>query len=894
MIARTVIVLLLPMAISMQIHDTPQLTLAAINSPQLTLANVRNDIQAISAMEQVFARSDEVHHKSMTDISQNLTFPKAVEALQQSSLSGLASLKQIESFMASTGNLRTQGVNAHDGFGGLDGARRLLNDMIVESATKYDAEIAKCTDYYSKQCAIMEVARGQISAANYISATARGLILDAQANINTCEVDIPKTKQELKDHNLQCKTQLHGLNKHLKLVMADIAILTMILEMSDCDAKLIQMDKLSMLRCEDQCSMKKYITFNHDELQERVNQLQSPASQDRVAQAFRDLFDEADADSDDTTELVQVAQSPELMNKTKKVYPKTKFNNPPTPKTKVPGNPCTDKNGGAPSAANKRAAKCTLKKSPRCYKLQGRFLVIQAGIIDDRDALMSQIAAAEASCKETKLTLESSIENDGSMLASSQTKLAAGTEKEASAGETGRQVSKENDAYHQDLLKTMKTCTTNYINFETEICALKKIRGDVFKKMQKGHSGFFQDCELSKWTAEACSKKCAGGEQKLIRSVMSHPAGGAKCLPTVAKKRCNLGPCPIDCRLATWSGWSKCSSKCGGGISNRVRDVKVAMRYEGKPCGPTSQTKVCNMDSCETDCVLRSWTRWTSCSKHCDGGSRKRVKSIREPAVGAGKCAGQWEPSRLQYKTCNMRRCKVPNPEEAMKCNQKLDVILLLDGTPKSGKAGFADEIKAANLFVDAFTGRGVSAKPNFAVIHYSGPRTWSGVSKCTGERGKGKVDVEKTCHIKIAQQFTEDVPAVKNTINGLQYTPGSKLLSLALMSTQSVLMLSRATARSIVVVFIDGAPLSFRKTGLTSRTIRKKARLLWVPVTKFSPLKDLKSWASRRWQENLVPVKTSSEWAEPTTITHVIANICPRRFPKLRPRRLRKQRRFR
>jgi len=71
--------------------------------------------------------------------------------------------------------------------------------MIYEAMTKYDAEIAKCTDYYAKQCALMEVARGQISAANFVAANSRALILDAQGNINMCEMDIPETKQELKN-----------------------------------------------------------------------------------------------------------------------------------------------------------------------------------------------------------------------------------------------------------------------------------------------------------------------------------------------------------------------------------------------------------------------------------------------------------------------------------------------------------------------------------------------------------------------------------------------------------------------------------------------------------------------------------------------------------------------
>merc|ERR1719345_533545 len=259
-------------------------------------------------------------------------------------------------------------------------------------------------------------------------------------------------------------------------------------------------------------------------------------------------------------------------------------------------NPCTDPHGGAPSPEDKAAAKCTLKKSPQCYKLQGRFLTIQAEIADARDELMDEISSLENTCEETKKTLENSIKNDGTLLSSSQTKLAAAMEKEASAGETGRQVSKENQQYNDDLVKQMKTCSPNYIDFETEMCALRKIRGDLFKKMKPGHKGFFQDCDVGPWSPEECTKVCAGGEQKISRTVLSHPSGGCKCLPLGAERRCNLGPCPVNCVLSEWGGWSKCSSKCGGGMASRVRDVKVPMQYGGKQCGSTGQSKQCNVD----------------------------------------------------------------------------------------------------------------------------------------------------------------------------------------------------------------------------------------------------------------------------------------------------------
>merc|ERR550514_2506623 len=122
-------------------------------------------------------------------------------------------------------------------------------------------------------------------------------------------------------------------------------------------------------------------------------------------------------------------------------------------------------------------------------------------------------------CEETKKMLETQIANDETSLENSQTKLAAATEKEATAGETARQTAAENDQLNGDLVKQMKTCSGNYINFESEICALKKIRGELYKMKGGGHSGFFQDCVVSKWDPESCTKECAkdkegGGTQK--------------------------------------------------------------------------------------------------------------------------------------------------------------------------------------------------------------------------------------------------------------------------------------------------------------------------------------------------------------------------------------------
>merc|ERR1719487_192613 len=663
---------------------------------------------------------------SMAAIMTGMSPKKAWHVLEKNNLTSAALIEMTGGLHGRQSHLRK---NAQPkGYAGIDGARKMLNDMIYTSMKKYDEEIAKCTEYYAEQCSAMEVCRGQIAQSNYVASNSRKLILDAQSTINLCETSMPKLNWELKKHNKKCKDELAKMNARKKVIEADIAVMSTILKMTDCKSKsFLEMKKLALLRCENPCTKKSYVTFNHDHLKQQISQLQSAVSHKLMEDSFSDLFQGIEALQG--TELVQGRGHVE--------QPKvnlTKFNNPPVPRTEVPADPCTDPDAGAPSAADKRRAKCTISGSPQCVKLQERFLLIQSGIKDEKDALMEDIASMDEHCKETRETLENKIQDDENLLADAQTKLADATEKEASAGEDARQTAAQSSQLNGDLKKQMKSCSNNYINFETEICALKKIRGELYKMKGSGHSAFFQDCEVSKWEAEECSTECKhtnerDGEQKLVRDIMTKPDGGAKCLPLEAVKKCNLQPCPIDCKLEAWTGWSKCSAECGGGVQQRLREVKRAMAYGGKPCGQVSQTRACNSQACESDCELSEWTKWTWCSKDCDGGTRHRVKHIVKKPEGTGKCPWLWSPKRLQYKMCNTMRC----PQ--LKCKKELDIVFLIDGSGSLGSAGWKAEIKAAQTFVDAFSVSG--SKANMAVILYSGPYYWSGVWKCWSRNAK-------------------------------------------------------------------------------------------------------------------------------------------------------------
>ncbi|XP_026722971.1 SCO-spondin-like [Athene cunicularia] len=67
---------------------------------------------------------------------------------------------------------------------------------------------------------------------------------------------------------------------------------------------------------------------------------------------------------------------------------------------------------------------------------------------------------------------------------------------------------------------------------------------------------------------------------------------------------CNLQPCPRSCQLGPWSPWSPCSASCGGGSSERRRELLPGPEGWGKSCPllPLLLLRVCNAHNCSPDC----------------------------------------------------------------------------------------------------------------------------------------------------------------------------------------------------------------------------------------------------------------------------------------------------
>jgi len=165
------------------------------------------------------------------------------------------------------------------------------------------------------------------------------------------------------------------------------------------------------------------------------------------------------------------------------------------------------------------------------------------------------------------------------------------------------------------------------------------------------------DCKVGAWSAwSTCSAQCGGGQQTATRTVVTPAAyGGAACKRLAKTQNCNTFACPIDCVVSSWSSWSTCSKSCGGGSQTQVRTVQVAAAHGGAACPILSQTQACNTQLCPVDCVVNSWSAWSSCTATCGGGQQTRSRTVKVQAANGGNAC----PSLDESQECNKHACPI-------------------------------------------------------------------------------------------------------------------------------------------------------------------------------------------------------------------------------------------
>jgi len=185
------------------------------------------------------------------------------------------------------------------------------------------------------------------------------------------------------------------------------------------------------------------------------------------------------------------------------------------------------------------------------------------------------------------------------------------------------------------------------------------------------------DCKWSSWTQYSPSScpACGGGKKKRTRNRMGPYHGGARCHDesiTATFQVCDTTPaCKINCDYGSWGSWTTCSVSCGMGMSQRSRDKLHSAAYGGEECsGQALETKDCiPIPYCPIDCVVAEWEAWSRCSQDCGGGQmgRHREKLVPDQHNGA-VC-----PHLLESLECNKDTC-----EEAAATMHTISVAIFL------------------------------------------------------------------------------------------------------------------------------------------------------------------------------------------------------------------------
>jgi len=804
--------------------------------------------------QQEMARMRREHKQAMETFTRTTSLDKAYKVLKHHPKATAVILSLVEKTLrGQTLRGRTHLESTYSPSGGVVKARDMLNSMLTNVTMKLDSQHQECSMFFQTQCSMMEKTREDISESNSEAADYRGQVLLAQKEINVCEINIPRIETELEEAMAECEKRRGFLRRDLKVVLEDIEVMDSVLALTECQGDFLQTSKVSLLKCRDDCPS--FIDVDHPEIQVHLSKLQSPAVKKRVQDGLRELMEEH-AEPEDA--LLQTGAEPQV----------TVWSNDPLPQARIPADPCR----GISYDNGKKTGGCSLRTNPNCKNLQNKFVTIQSDTVDKKDELLDTLDKHNKACALTKQTLEAEIQSFEIKLGSENSKLAESTAGENSAAEEAKMKSEQHEQEESTLMTTRKSCSENLRQFESEICSLKKIRGELFKLKGDTHP-FFQDCEVGEWEARECSKSCDGGVQTLERAVVASPAGGGMaCPPLEMKQSCNEQPCPVDCKLSEWSGFSACSADCGGGVMEKTRMVLVHPKYEGTPCGDLTETVSCNMQSCDKDCELGEWSEWSTCTKACGLGFKRKRKEVVAAAVGRGKCPSTRSWLRLRYEKCNAHKC-VESLVKPMVCKSAVDIVLVLDSSGSTGSSGWEKTKTFAKAFTTSLEGDGTDAM--LSIVSFSGPGSWKKISTCTGPDPSG-LDMAQDCFVLMAEHFTKDMAKSRSVIDGLDWMAGLTLTSTALEMAASELGLGRRGVPKVVLMVTDGRPTKRLATFPAAHKVRKQARLIFGAVgLDSSTLTDMRSWASSPSKENVFNIRDYGSLDTVKMVDEFVADIC-------------------
>merc|ERR1719359_1515285 len=491
---------------------------------------------------------------------------------------------------------------------------------------------------------------------------------------------------------------------------------------------------------------------------------------------------------------------------------------PPVPKVKVQKE--VSEEGGA--------FKCP-RGPPDCGLLHDKMSLMWGKFKDLVDELQAEMDKNEAAFEALKTDLNQQLEVMRNSKAKFIQELAEATANlnadREEMGEKEEMRLKLEDEYKVYMNKCKKRI--EWIMFQ-DICSYLKVRATLMTYSKVSPPEKITDCGVSAWTPGECSVPCddgcpvksnpyaCGGWQTLVRTiVVANNEFGLKCPQLTRKRKCNQIKCPVDCVMSMWSKYSKCTKDCEGGVRGRTR-------------------------SCDRNCKLKKWSKWSPCSVACGGGFQERWRRVIRPVRGNGKCPKRKSKMRYGLKDCNSHECV---GDEI--CVAKQDLVLAIDGSGSLQESGWTTLKGFAAKLIDKYMG-----------TYYGYEDMKIGVVQF------GNGEIEKDGSVAGAVEvlgLTSDMGKVKKAVEGMSFLKGFTNMAQAFTSAEKLFLLEgRQLAQSAVLTLTDGKPSFLFQTAEKVMQLRDKhTKLFFAPVTEFKgeEMKLMKKWASRPWETHLVHI---------------------------------------
>merc|ERR1719217_1467830 len=338
--------------------------------------------------------------------------------------------------------------------------------------------------------------------------------------------------------------------------------------------------------------------------------------------------------------------------------------------------------------------------------------------------------------------------------------------------------------------------------FFQDFCAYLVIRAQVMTYSSVSPPEKIVDCDITPYVPGECSVLCddecpdktnpygCGGWQTLTRTILvKENEFGVKCPELSRKRKCNQFKCPVDCVMSKWSGWSKCSKDCEGGSKGRTRSILTKPKNGGLSCNTASECRPCNTGSCDRNCRLRKWSKWSPCFVACGGGFQERWRRVLIPIRGDGRCPKYKSKLRYGLRKCNSHDCR---GDEV--CIAKQDLVISIDSSGSLREKGFKILKDFSAGLIDRYMGMYFGYEDmKIGVVQF----------------GNGEIkDDSSISDALLIQPLTSDMDKVKKAVEGMTYQKGFTNMAQAFGTAEKMFLLGgRRKAMSAVLTITDGKP---------------------------------------------------------------------------------------